>query len=56
MTYAQLLGNVASGPHRLGVETSVWCPILLAASVALLVAGFRLLARCDDDQTDSDLA
>lgn len=54
MTYAQLLGSVASGPHRLGVETSVWSPLCAVAAVVLLVLAFRLLARAEDEPTETD--
>lgn len=56
MTYAQLLGSVAAGSHRLGVDTTVWCPLCAAAAVVLLVIAFRLVARGEDGPTETDAA
>jgi hypothetical protein len=45
MTYSQLAGALAMSSTRLGVATTIWCPILLVCSIGLFAAAVVCLRR-----------
>lgn len=45
MTYSQVAGALVSHSTRLGLPTTIWCPILAACSLGLFAAAVVYLRR-----------
>jgi hypothetical protein len=57
MDHAQLAGSLVAGSTRLGAPTTIWCPLLAAAALVLLVLAAVTLSKVEEDErTDADRA